>query len=63
MREAGWTGPSTIVDAGPGQKGASTLTGLNPVDRGKESSKPHVLPAAKGTPSAVAVSGASTTTA
>ncbi|WP_442814175.1 transposase [Streptomyces sp. NBC_00151] len=46
--------------ADPGQKGTSTLTGLNPVDRGKEGSKLHVLSEAEGTPSAVAVSGAGT---
>lgn len=43
-----------------GQKKGGTLTGPNPVDRGKKGSKPHVLPEAQGIPLAVAVSGAST---
>ncbi|WP_394298082.1 transposase [Streptomyces griseus] len=44
---------------GPGQKGG-TLTGPNPVDRGKKGSKLHVLSEAQGIPLAVAVSGANT---
>ncbi|WP_392870467.1 transposase [Streptomyces sp. LN499] len=39
------------------QKGGS-LTGPNPVDRGKKGSKPHVLSDAQGIPLAIAVSGA-----
>jgi len=41
----------------PGEKGG-TLTGPNPVDRGKKGSKLHVLSDAQGIPLAVAVSGA-----
>lgn len=40
-----------------GRKGGS-LTGPNPVDRGKKGSKLHVLSEAQGLPLAVAVSGA-----
>ncbi|MFE9292023.1 transposase [Streptomyces olivaceus] len=40
-----------------GRKGG-TLTGPNPVDRGKKGSKLHVLSDAQGIPLAVAVSGA-----
>ncbi|MFB7360351.1 transposase [Streptomyces gardneri] len=41
----------------PREKGGS-LTGPNPVDRGKKGSKLHVLSEAQGIPLAVAVSGA-----
>ena len=41
----------------PWEKGSS-LTGPNPVDRGKKGSKPHVLSEAQGIPLADAVSGA-----
>ncbi|MGW7369434.1 IS5 family transposase [Streptomyces sp. NPDC054841] len=55
--EADWT--SAIVDAASvrAKKGGS-LTGPNPVDRGKKGSKLHVLSDAQGIPLAVAVSGA-----
>ncbi len=42
---------------GAGEKGGS-LTGPNPVDRGKKGSKLHVLSEAQGIPLSVAVSGA-----
>ncbi|MFJ9029681.1 IS5 family transposase [Streptomyces sp. NPDC102274] len=42
---------------GAGEKGGS-LTGPNPVDRGKKGSRLHVLSEAQGLPLAVAVSGA-----
>lgn len=51
--ELGWT--SAIV--GAGEKRGS-LTGPNPVDRGKKGSKLHVLSEAQGLPLAVAISGA-----
>lgn len=44
---------------GAGKKGG-TLTGPNPVDRGKTGSKLHVLSEAQGIPLAVGVSGANT---
>ncbi|MEV6701783.1 IS5 family transposase [Streptomyces sp. NPDC051453] len=52
-----WT--SAIIDAASvrAKKGGS-LTGPNPVDRGKKGSKLHVLSEAQGIPLAVAVSGA-----
>ncbi|MFD7488877.1 IS5 family transposase [Streptomyces mirabilis] len=55
--EVDWT--SAIVDAASvrAKKGGS-LTGPNPVDRGKQGSKLHVLSDAQGIPLAVAVSGA-----
>ncbi|WP_434976543.1 IS5 family transposase [Streptomyces puniciscabiei] len=55
--EVDWT--SAIVDAASvrAKKGGS-LTGPNPVDRGKKGSKLHVLSDAQGIPLAVAVSGA-----
>ncbi|WP_443068996.1 IS5 family transposase [Streptomyces sp. NBC_01278] len=55
--EVDWT--SAIVDAASVrfQKGGS-LTGPNPVDRGKKGSKLHVLSDVQGIPLAVAVSGA-----
>ncbi|WP_406469202.1 transposase [Streptomyces sp. NBC_01594] len=40
------------------QKKGGSLTGPNPVDRGKKGSKLHVLSDAQGIPLAVAVSGA-----
>ncbi|MGW7005854.1 transposase [Streptomyces sp. NPDC054933] len=43
-----------------GQKRGGTLTGPNPVDRGKKGSKLHVLSEAHGIPLAVAVSAANT---
>ncbi|MFE5513870.1 IS5 family transposase [Streptomyces sp. NPDC056529] len=57
--EIDWT--SVIVDAAHvrAKKGGS-LTGSNPVDRGKKGSKLHVLSEAQGIPLAVAVSGANT---
>nr|WP_246096384.1 IS5 family transposase [Streptomyces botrytidirepellens] len=55
--EVDWT--SAIVDAASvrAKKGGS-LTGPNPVDRGKKGSKLHVLSEAQDIPLAVAVSGA-----
>ncbi|WP_095533970.1 IS5 family transposase [Streptomyces prasinopilosus] len=55
--EVDWT--SAIVDAASvrAKKGGS-LTGSNPVDRGRKGSKLHVLSDAQGVPLAVAVSGA-----
>ncbi|MEU3265656.1 IS5 family transposase [Streptomyces bacillaris] len=55
--ELDWT--SAIIDAASvrAKKGGS-LTGPNPVDRGKKGSKLHVLSEAQGIPPAVAVSGA-----
>ncbi|MFP1628123.1 IS5 family transposase [Streptomyces sp. 5K101] len=57
--ELDWT--SAIVDAASvrAKKGGS-LTGRNPVDRGKKGSKLHVLSEAQGIPLAVAVSAANT---
>ncbi|WP_435843878.1 IS5 family transposase [Streptomyces hirsutus] len=57
LGEVDWT--SAIVDAasGPREKGGS-LTGRNPVDRGKKGSKLHVLSDAQGLPLALGVSGA-----
>ncbi|WP_443064612.1 IS5 family transposase [Streptomyces sp. NBC_00582] len=52
---------SAIVDAASIRaKRGGTLTGPNPVDRGKKGSKLHVLSEAQGIPLAVAVSGANT---
>ena len=42
----------------PSARKGGTLTGPNPVDRGKKGSKLHVLSDAQGIPLAVAVSGA-----
>lgn len=55
--EVDWT--SAIIDAASvhAKKGGS-LTGSNPVDRGKKGSKLHVLSDTQGIPLAVAVSGA-----
>ncbi|WP_331763665.1 IS5 family transposase (plasmid) [Streptomyces hirsutus] len=55
--EVDWT--SAIVDAASvrAKKGGS-LTGRNPVDRGKKGSKLHVLSDAQGLPLALGVSGA-----
>ncbi|UUN30938.1 IS5 family transposase [Streptomyces sp. FIT100] len=57
LGEVDWT--LAIVDAAsvPREKEGS-LTGPNPVDRGKQGSKLHVLSDAQGIPLAVAVSGA-----
>ncbi|WP_093775025.1 IS5 family transposase [Streptomyces sp. yr375] len=57
--ELDWT--SVIVDAASvrAKKGGS-LTGPNPVERGKSGSKLHVLSEAQGIPLAVGVSGANT---
>ncbi|MFG3107181.1 transposase [Streptomyces tendae] len=41
-----------------GRKGGGTLTGPDPVARGKKGSRLHVLSDAQGSPLAVAVSGA-----
>nr|WP_261568236.1 IS5 family transposase [Frankia gtarii] len=49
---------SVIVDAASLRAKKGTLTGLNPVDRGKTGSKLHVLADAAGLPLVVAVSGA-----
>ncbi|WP_432044335.1 IS5 family transposase [Streptomyces cadmiisoli] len=55
--EVDWT--SAIIDAASVRaKKGGTLTGPNPVDRGKKGSKLHVLSDAQGIPLAVAVSGA-----
>ncbi|MEV8306841.1 IS5 family transposase [Streptomyces flavidovirens] len=56
--ELDWT--SAIVDAASvrAKKKGGSLTGPNPVDRGKKGSKLHVLSEAQGLPLAVAVSGA-----
>lgn len=51
-----WT--SAIVDAASVRTKGGSLTGPNPVDRGKKGSKLHVLSDAQGLPLAVAVSGA-----
>ncbi|HSX96194.1 MAG TPA: transposase, partial [Streptomyces sp.] len=52
-----WT--SAIIDAASVRvKRGGSLTGPNPVDRGKKGSKLHVLSEAQGIPLAVAVSGA-----
>ncbi|WSW29904.1 IS5 family transposase [Streptomyces sp. NBC_01003] len=49
---------SAIVDAASVRAKRGSLTGPNPVDRGKKGSKLHVLSDAQGIPLAVAVSGA-----
>ncbi|MGW0471293.1 IS5 family transposase [Streptomyces coeruleorubidus] len=54
--EVDWT--SAIVDAASVRARRGSLTGSNPVDRGKKGSKLHVLSDAQGVPLAVAVSGA-----
>ncbi|WP_327369860.1 IS5 family transposase [Streptomyces sp. NBC_01217] len=54
--ELDWT--SAIVDAASVRAKRGSLTGPNPVDRGKKGSKLHVLSEAQGLPLAVAVSGA-----
>ncbi|MER6566620.1 IS5 family transposase [Streptomyces sp. NPDC001093] len=54
--EVDWT--SAIVDAASVRAKRGSLTGPNPVDRGKKGSKLHVLSDAQGIPLAVAVSGA-----
>ncbi|MEV6484364.1 IS5 family transposase [Streptomyces sp. NPDC051576] len=54
--EVDWT--SGIVDAASVRVKRGSLTGPNPVDRGKKGSKLHVLSDAQGIPLAVAVSGA-----
>ncbi|WP_234310751.1 MULTISPECIES: IS5 family transposase [unclassified Streptomyces] len=54
--EVDWT--SAIVDAASVRAKRGSLTGPNPVDRGKKGSKLHVLSDAQGVPLAVAVSGA-----
>ncbi|MGI5328364.1 IS5 family transposase [Actinomadura nitritigenes] len=54
--QVGWA--SAIVDAAIVRAKRGTLTGPNPVDRGKKDSKLHVLSAAAGLPLVVAVSAA-----
>jgi transposase len=54
--ELGWT--SAIVDVASVRAKKGTLTGPNPVDRGKKGSKLHVLSEAQCLPLAVVVSGA-----
>ncbi|MFF4517913.1 IS5 family transposase [Streptomyces mirabilis] len=54
--ELDWT--SAIIDAASVRAKRGSLTGPNPVDRGKKGSKLHVLTEAQGIPLAVAVSGA-----
>ncbi|MFI2189076.1 IS5 family transposase [Streptomyces sioyaensis] len=54
--EVDWT--SAIVDAASVRSKRGSLTGPNPVDRGKKGSKLHVLSDAQGVPLTVAVSGA-----
>ncbi|WSZ37088.1 IS5 family transposase [Streptomyces sp. NBC_00882] len=57
MGEVDWS--SAIIDAASVQaKKGGTLTGPNPVDRGKKGGKLHFLSDAQGIPLAVAVSGA-----
>ncbi|MGC5343777.1 IS5 family transposase [Streptomyces sp. DT171] len=51
---------SAIVDAAGVRAKRGSLTGPNPVDRGKKGSKLHVLSEAQGIPLAVAVSAANT---
>ncbi|MFF8597047.1 IS5 family transposase [Streptomyces sp. NPDC015220] len=55
---ARWTGPQRSSTRPPFAPKGGSLTGPNPVDRGKKGSKLHVLPDAQGIPLAVAVSGA-----
>ena len=58
MPAARWTGPrQSWTRRACGRKGGS-LTGRNPVDRGKKGSKLHVLSNARGLPLARGVSGA-----
>ncbi|MBT2487485.1 IS5 family transposase [Streptomyces sp. ISL-96] len=54
--ELDWT--SAITDAASVRAKRGSLTGPNPVDRGKNGSKLHVLSEAQGIPLALAVSGA-----
>ncbi|WP_445067663.1 IS5 family transposase [Streptomyces sp. SAS_281] len=54
--ELDWT--SAIIDAASVRAKRGSLTGPNPVDRGKKGSKLHALSEAQGIPLAVAVSGA-----
>nr|WP_212732811.1 IS5 family transposase [Streptomyces sp. TP-A0874] len=54
--EIDWT--SAIIDAAYVRAKRGSLTGPNPVDRGKKGSKLHALSDAQGIPLAVAVSGA-----
>ncbi|WP_373429199.1 IS5 family transposase [Streptomyces sp. V4I23] len=54
--EVDWT--SVIVDAASVRTKKGSLTGRNPVDRGKKGSKLHVLSDAQGLPLALGVSGA-----
>ncbi|WP_220295153.1 IS5 family transposase [Streptomyces sp. MBT84] len=54
--ELDWT--SAIVDAASVRAKRGSLTGRNPVDRGKKGSKLHVLSDAQGLPLALGVSGA-----
>ncbi|MGX1887499.1 IS5 family transposase [Streptomyces sp. NPDC055287] len=55
---ARWTGPRRSSTRPPFAPKGGSLTGPNPVDRGKKGSKLHVLSDAQGIPLAVAVSGA-----
>ncbi|MFH8753984.1 transposase [Streptomyces rimosus] len=55
---AKWTGPRRSSTRPPFAPKGGSLTGPNPVDRGKKGSKLHVLSDAQGIPLAVAVSGA-----
>ena len=57
---ARWTGPRRSSTRPPCARKGGSLTGPNPVDRGKKGSKLHVLSDAQGIPLAVAVSGANT---
>ncbi|WP_407560850.1 IS5 family transposase [Streptomyces sp. 184] len=54
--EVDWS--SAIVDAASVRAKRGSLTGRNPVDRGKKGSKLHVLSDAQGLPMALGVSGA-----
>ncbi|MFF2572029.1 transposase [Streptomyces sp. NPDC058084] len=58
MPGASWIGPQRSPTPHPCARKGCSLTGLNPVDRGKKGSKLHVLSEAQGIPLAVAVSGA-----
>ncbi|WP_404962117.1 transposase [Streptomyces sp. 147326] len=55
---ARWTGPRRSSTRPPFTPKGGSLTGPNPVDRGKKGSKLQVLSDAQGIPLAVAVSGA-----
>ncbi|MER5699541.1 IS5 family transposase [Streptomyces mirabilis] len=55
---ARWTGPRRSSTRPPFAPKGGSLTGPNPVDRGKKGSKLHVLSDAQGIPLAVAVSDA-----